>query len=96
MVLARLMVFGPWMLGNLSTDGRQRLLREVHRVGTHISNVPRLVERLSQAHGLRDGVAELVRSLLLQRRGSEGCGGGAATCTAGDALYLEGRTDAAL
>ena len=41
------------------------------RVGAHIGDVPVLVERLRDAHGVARREAELARGLLLQRRGRE-------------------------
>ena len=51
---------------------RERLLREVHRVGTHVGDQTLLVEVLRHGHGLRDRHAQLAARLLLERRGREG------------------------
>ena len=57
--------------------------------------MPRFVEGLREAHRLRDGVAELVCGLLLQRRCGEGCGWRAASSTARDRTDREvGRSTA--
>ena len=49
----------------------QRLLREVHRVGTHVGDQTLLVEVLRDGHRLRYGHAQLAARLLLERRGGE-------------------------
>ena len=49
----------------------QRLLREVHRVGTHVGDQTLLVEVLGHGHRLRYGHAQLAARLLLERRGRE-------------------------
>ena len=51
------------------------LLREVHRVGTHVCDESLLVEVLRHGHCLRYRHPELAARLLLQCRGSEGRGG---------------------
>ena len=81
---AGLVVFLPGVLLDLTSDSAEGLRREVDRVGTHIGDMPRFVEGLREAHRLRDGVAELVCGLLLQRRCGEGCGWRAASSTARD------------
>ena len=81
---AGLVVFLPRMLLDLTSDSAEGLRREVDRVGTHIGDMPRFVEGLCEAHRLRDGVAELVCGLLLQRRCGEGSCWRAASCTARD------------
>ncbi len=50
----------------------QSLLREVHRVGTHVGDETLLVEVLRHGHRLRDGHAQLAPGLLLERGGGEG------------------------
>ena len=46
LVLAWLVVLLTWVSCDLLGDGIESLVGEVHRVGTHIGDVPRLVEGL--------------------------------------------------
>ena len=55
----------------LRSRGRDCLLREVERVGTHIGDVAVLVQPLRNAHCLASGEAKFARRLLLQGRGAE-------------------------
>ena len=92
---AGLVVFLPGVLLDLTSDSAEGLRREVDRVGTHIGDMPRFVEGLREAHRLRDGVAELVCGLLLQRRCGEGSSWRAASSTARDRTDREvGRSTA--
>ncbi len=52
-----------------------RLLRQGHRVGTHIGDEARFVEFLGDPHGAVRGEAELAARLLLQGGGAERCRG---------------------
>ena len=46
-------------------------LGQVGRIGSHVGDVPVLVERLSRLHRAAGGEAELAVGLLLQRAGRE-------------------------
>jgi hypothetical protein len=67
-------------LGDQGADLVQRLLGQVHRVGTHVgdqadglaADVHAFVELLRHAHGAAGGEAQLARGLLLQGGGGEG------------------------
>src|SRR5204863_7820102 len=48
------------------------LLRQGHRVGTHVGDVAAFVEILGDRHGALGGEAELATCFLLQGRGTEG------------------------
>jgi len=67
----------------LLAGGRDGLLRQRDRIGTHISDVARFVELLGDPHGAVGREAELASGLLLQGRGAERRGG-----TAGERLGL--------
>ena len=71
MILTRLMV----VLAILSQDSSLSCIdsqcAEVHRVGTHIRDMSRLVERLREAHGLRNREMQFAHRLLLERRSGE-------------------------
>ena len=46
LILTGLMIFLPWVTLDLSCDSSQSLVGEVDRVGTHVGDMPRLVEGL--------------------------------------------------
>ena len=56
---------------NLVAYGSQGQVGEVERVGTHVGDESRLIERLGHAHRLRHREAQLAGGLLLQGRGGE-------------------------
>ena len=58
-------------LDDLRAGRVDRLLGELHRVGTHVGDVAALVEALRDRHRAPRAEAQLVAGLLLQRRGLE-------------------------
>ena len=60
-----LVVFFSVLGGNGSPCGIYRRFRQVYRVGTHIGDMPILIQFLCQQHGLRHGVTKLAAGLLL-------------------------------
>ncbi len=65
-ILTHLMVLLAVLLHDLAfcrTDGQTR---QVHRVGTHVGDLPRFIESLRHHHGLPHGEAQLARCFLLQ------------------------------
>ena len=69
--VARMAVAFSVYLGNLFLGHLQRESGEVHRVGTHISDVPFFIKLLGQGHGPGDREPKLARSFLLQGGGGE-------------------------
>ena len=76
--------------GRLGARGRDRLLRERRRIGSHVGDVAVFVQRLGHAHGLARGEAKLAGRLLLQSRGRERRGGAATVRLGGDRRDREG------
>ena len=60
-------------LDDLGPGRRDGLLGQRHRIGTHVRDVPTLVEALGHRHRPGRTEAELVPALLLERRGLERC-----------------------
>ena len=65
-------VVGTIELGSLVASRVNGLLRQGHRVGTHVGDVAAFVEILGDRHGALGGEAELATCFLLQGRGTEG------------------------
>ena len=71
MVLAHAQVTLSDVLLDFLADGVDSQCAQVHRVGTHISNVSCLVECLRHAHSLADRHSQFACRLLLERRCGE-------------------------
>ena len=65
-IFAHLQILLSQIFGYLFLDGAYGKRRKIHRVGTHIGDMSRLIEHLCHAHGLRHGEAQLARCFLLQ------------------------------
>ena len=66
-VAARLAVAGAVLGADLGLGRRDGAFAQVHRIGTHVGDVPLLVQPLGDAHGAIHAVAELAAGFLLQR-----------------------------
>ena len=64
-------------------------IRQVYRVGTHISNLSVLIQPLCQHHGLCHGIAQLTRSFLLQGRSCKRSSGWFLYRTSNNIFYFE-------
>ncbi|MNV27402.1 hypothetical protein D3C71_1185510 [compost metagenome] len=86
--------------GDHVADFGQRVLRQVHRVGTHVrdqadrafvaADVHAFVQLLRDLHGLAGGEAELARGFLLQRGGGERRRGATLALLAGHVGDMQG------
>ena len=66
-IIATLMIVRSHALCNHGFSRVKTECRKIHRVGTHIGNQSRLVERLRKTHGGSHGKSKLSSRLLLQR-----------------------------
>ncbi len=92
---ARLAVACTVLFANGLLCGADGQLAEVDAVGTHIGDVPLLVQTLCDAHRAVHAIAQLAAGFLLQRGSGEGCGGGSLGGLFLHSLHGKFRADAA-
>ena len=95
-VAAALAVARAVLRGDLRGGRCDGAFTKVHRIGTHVGDVPLLIEPLGDPHGAVHTIAELPAGLLLQGGGGEGRGGRAFAGLLLHGVHRVFRTDAAL